>query len=464
MAGAAVLMGLAAGRGPAAKVLVVAAAGLVAGLFAGLAEPPLSLTWAALIGLVIVGAFRPAAALLALVAVLMIAPFAVIPLGLAAQPPIFDLGLAAVLLASAFRIGRRGLRDFSPSLTHWLVACFLAAGAASTLIGLSSGIHPEQLQYAAKLGLGVAAFFLAAALAADAGFSSRLAGALVFAGAVESLLATGIYALGEDADSVFRWLEKAGYPPAEGALRFLPDGQTLRAVGTAVDPNVLGATLAVAFVIGLAVALSATGKSRWLWWAAVIATIPGLALSLSRGSWLAAGAGALTILAFRKPALAAALLVAAIAVLVAPVQIEPLEHLRLGLLAREPSAALRLDELDAARGVIAYAPVFGVGFPAESNVAFSFEVSNVGLWIAERTGLLGASLYAAAAIGAMAAGLRRAAGRPIVLAFTAALIAAVVSGLVDHQYASMPHLAALFWILAGSAVGAARGGSVANRV
>ena len=85
---------------------------------------------------------------------------------------------------------------------------------------------------------------------------------------------------------------------------------------------------------------------------------------------------------------------------------ESVEHFRSGLLARDESAALRLGEFAEAGRVIASAPVFGVGFPAQPPAAYFVGVSNTFLWVAEHIGLPGAFLSMVAAIGACVVGFR----------------------------------------------------------
>ncbi len=443
-----------AGRRPLLITLVLAT-GAVSGLAASASSPPISVTWLVLLAVLATAAIRPDVALLILTAVAFLLPFAVVPIRLGVQPPIFELGLAAVfawvLLRSRPRLVE--LPKLSPADPRLWVSGFLVAGLVATAVSLARSWDVQQLQYASKLGLGVGAFYLAASWSRQRGFARKLMLVVAVAGAIQALLATAMYLKPEWSEAVFSWVESIGYPASSSAARYLPDRETIRAVGTAVDPNVLGVTLAVALVAGVSLALTFARGRAVLLWIVVLVIVPGLVFSMSRGAWLGACAGAFVLIWHRRPAVAWLLLAAAAAAVAAPVRIGALEHLRSGFLARDPAAALRIEELRQVPRVLETSPAFGVGFLTEPVARYSLEISNAFLWIAERTGLLGAGFYLASVAGVLAASLRRLRERPEMVGILAAFIAATVSGLVDHHIASMPHLTAMYWLLGGSLAG-----------
>ena len=57
-----------------------------------------------------------------------------------------------------------------------------------------------------------------------------------------------------------------GYPTDSTVLRYLPDTDRLRAIGTAIDPNVLGALLMIVGIIALTQLLASEPvlPRRWL--------------------------------------------------------------------------------------------------------------------------------------------------------------------------------------------------------
>ena len=245
-------------------------------------------------------------------------------------------------------------------------------------------------------------------------------------------------------------MDSAGYP-AESIRRFLPDQTTPRAIGLLVDPNVLGVTLAGALPFGLAWTFGAA-RPRISGALAIAIVLAALALSLSRGAWLAAALAFLVWLAWTRPRAALALGALAAALIAAPIPFGPLEHVRGGLLAQDPSGALRVDELREAGRVIQRYPWLGVGYGAPPHPDIFAGVSNAWLWIAERAGIAAGLAALGLVLGALATAVRR--GRRDRLARTAAasLSAVLLAGLVDHHVASFPHLVVLVGMLTALAL------------
>ena len=431
--------------------------GVASGLAASASAPQISisLTWLILLVVLAAAAIRPDIAFLTLAGLAFLIPFAVVPVRLGVQPPIFELGLAVVLASVLARSWPRsvGWPKLSPADPRLWVGGFLMAGLVATAVSLARSWDVEQLQYAAKLGLAVGVFYLAANLSRRRGFTRKLMFVVALAGAIQAVLATAMYLKPEWSQTVFSWVESIGYPPAASAARYLPDRETVRAVGTAVDPNVLGVTLAVALTAAASLALTLVGARAVLLWIVVLAIVAGLVFSVSRGAWLAAGGGAFVLIWHRRPAVAWLLLAASAAALVSPVRIGGLEHLRSGFLARDAAAALRIEELRHVPQVVGSSPTFGVGFLTEPVARYSLDISNAVLWVAERTGLLGAALYLAGVTSVLVASLRRLWARPEAAGVLAAFTAATVAGLVDHHIVSMPHLVAVYWLLGGTLAG-----------
>ncbi len=451
-------------RRPLAVVLLLVT-GAASGLVASATAPPISVTWLVLLVVLVVAAIRPDIAFLGLVALAFLLPFAIVPVRLGAQPPIFELGLAVTVASTLVRSRpfSQALPKLSLANPYLWVAGFLLVGLVSTVISLSRSWDLQQLQYASKLGLGVSAFYLVANWSRRRGFARKLMLVIVASGVIQAALATTMYFNSKWSDSVFTWVQAVGYPPASSANRYLPDGETIRAVGTAVDPNVLGVTLAIAVVIAASLALSLRGRRLVLWWIVILSIVPALAFSMSRGAWLGAAAGTFGLIWYRRPATAWAILFVFVAAVAIPTRIGPLEHLRSGLLARDPAAALRLEEMRHIPDIVGSSPAFGVGFLTEPIARYSLEISNALLWIAERVGLVGAAFYLAAVATILGASLRRFRARPKTVGLLAAFVAATVTGLVDHHIVSMPHLVATYWLLGGTLMGVYAAQRVSNR-
>ena len=102
-----------------------------------------------------------------------------------------------------------------------------------------------------------------------------------------------------------------GYPTDGSVLRYRPDTEILRATGTAVDPNMLGALLMVGAAIAVPILLAprpALPRRPLLLVPALL--LPCLLLTESRGSrlGLAGALGAVAVLRHRRLLLAGVLL------------------------------------------------------------------------------------------------------------------------------------------------------------
>ncbi len=436
----------------AATLLVAVGAGAAAAM----SPAPAAVMWVVTPIALVLALMRPRMALTAALGLAYVLPFAVAPVRVGLRPPIVELMLAVALAVVVVRMamGGRG-RPWPACGWMGMVGGVLVFWTLALLVGGRMGQGGEEIQYALKLMLAVAAGILAVGLGMDWRLARGTAALIAGFGAAQSLVAAMVFRAGTGALPFYEALEAAGYPDAGTALRYLPDQETLRAVGTLVDPNILGASLAVSLVLAVGITIIASGRSRWLWLAVAGLTLPGLALSLSRGAWLAAGFGILIYMWRQNRGLAVAAMVALVVIVVlAP--FESVVHFRSGLLARDESAALRLGEFAEAGRVIVSSSVFGVGFPAQPPAAYFVGVSNTFLWMAEHIGLPGAMLSVAAAIGACGDGLRSRKASPLAPVFATAALVALVAGLVDHHFASVPHMVMLQWSMLGLSVGAAR--------
>jgi O-antigen ligase len=141
-------------------------------------------------------------------------------------------------------------------------------------------------------------------------------------------------------------------------------------------------------------------------------------------------------------------------------------HLFSGLRAQDRAASMRLGEIENALGIIAGHPWFGVGWGSGGqsvDLEFTLGVSNVFLTIAERAGIPAAAGYAllwlvlaATLMRGLRQALRDEADDGLLLGLGAALLGALVAGMVDHHFVRFPHLVTLLWLVAALAVLAAK--------
>ncbi|HEV2123259.1 MAG TPA: O-antigen ligase family protein, partial [Chloroflexota bacterium] len=258
-----------------------------------------------------------------------------------------------------------------------------------------------------------------------------------------------------------------GYPTGGQVLRFLPDTDTLRAIGTSIDPNMLGVLLMMAGAIGTAQLLAARPRQSRLVTACLLLPIGAcLLLTYSRGSWLGVVGGVLLVggLKYRRLWLIAPV-VGGLALL-SPQAERFLGHLGSGLRAQDRASAMRIGEIQNALEIISRYPWFGIGWGTGGQsieLEFTVGVSNIFLAIAERTGVPGLLLYlgiwcvlAVVLWPAVRSRLRDSRDDGLLLGLTAALVAALIAGMVDHHFVSFPHLISLLWSVAALAVVTAR--------
>ena len=421
-------------------------------------------------------------ALVGTIAVIALLPFGVAPLRLGASPTLLELVLLMTLggwLARRVATGRGPVRLTVAG--PWILL-FQATLIAAQIATLAQSGSLSVVRMIFKLELAILFFFVCVALTTSDSWRRLLVRSVVVIGACEALVALVLFVSPRElALRALVRLGPLGYPTDSTVLRYLPDTDRLRAIGTAIDPNVLGALLMIVGIIALTQLLASEPvlPRRWLVIAAVV-VLPALLVTFSRSSWLglAAGVGLTALVRYRRllPLMGAA----AVAFALWPTTQRYALHLLSGLRAQDRAAAMRLGELENAWQIIQAYPWLGIGFgeapmtlqscttPGAIRAALECHtmtlypgVSNVFLTIAEQAGLIGVAAYVAALTVALGAATilwwrhRAAPGADLLLSVLAALAGALVASMLDHHFARLPHLVALFWGLIGLAVAAA---------
>ena len=434
-------------------VVVALLTGMAIGVVAAASSVVQAVTWLVTLLAVSVAIIRPQVGLVGALAFAYVLPFAVVPIRWGVQPPIIDVIVAVALAAAMSRMVFHRPARAGGRIWLWMLAGVLVCWGLALLISLRVGVGSDEIQYALKLIIMIAASALAVRVGSNRKLVRHTIILVAILGAVQSVVAVIVLQAGTSAKPFFEALTLVGYPDAASAFRYLPDQQTLRAVGTLVDPNMLGASLAISGVMALGLASVAFGRSRLAWLVVAGTIMPGLMLSMSRGAWLALGFGVLIYLwRYDRRVMLGVVLMTGIFVAFAPLDI--VAHFRSGLLARDESAALRLDEFVVATKVIQSSPIFGIGFPAQEPAGYFLGVSNMFLWVAERIGLPGTMLHLIAAIVACWGGMHHRASSAFSPVLATAMAAILVAGLVDHYFASVTHMVMLQWSVMGMAVGA----------
>jgi O-antigen ligase len=406
---------------------------------------------------------RPVLALYGLVAVVALLPFAVLPLRLGLAPTLLDITTLLVFLLwlALAAAGRAPARLSGPG------AALLAFATISSGAYILSGdaLRPDEYgRTFVKLVLATLLFIPVLNLASRPEAVRRLTGWLLLLAGAEAFAGLALYFAPRTLSyRALVALGPLGYPTDGSVLRYRPDTEILRATGTSVDPNMLGALLMVAGAIACALLLAPRpALPRWLSAGTLALILPCLLLTESRGSWLglAAGAGLLASLRHRRLLLAGVLLLPLL--LVTPAAGRFSAHLLSGLRAQDRASAMRIGEIENALTVIAAHPWYGVGWGEGGQsveLSFTLGVSNIFLTVAERSGLPAtlAYLVALGALGgtlwpALRRRLRDPADDGLLMGFGAALVGALVAGMLDHHFVRFPHLVSLLWVVAGLAV------------
>jgi hypothetical protein len=452
-------------------LILAGAAALGVGVVAAATTPLVPA--AALVGLLLLTLIwrRPIAGVGLFVVIVGGLPFGVIPVSLAgAQLTFVDAVLIAtfvgVLARVAFSVWRIPLGGPGVAL---IIFVLVALGAF--LYGASvSPITPEQIRRVGKLLVSVLFFLIAGSLLIDANHLAKLTRWLMLAGALQGTIAAGLAALPPLTQlTLLTRLQVIGYPTTE-VLRYVPGANNtytsqLRAVGTSVDPNVLGGTLMLALVLIVVQWASPRPVLRRSVLALLaLPTAAGVLSSLSRASWTGLAAGLLLVGVLKYRRILALAPVVGLAVLVSPLGQAFILRFISGFSRADPATAFRFGEYTNALTLLGRYPLLGIGFGASPDIDVSAGVSSVYLLVGEQTGLLGLSVYVLALATTWRAGVRalQSVGDERLdgmrMAFLAAFTAALVTGLLDHYFANQafPHAVALFWLYAAALVSAAR--------
>lgn len=478
----------------ASPVVALGVSALAAAALGGLAAAISPLAAAAgLLGLLLLVAVGrwPTLGLFLFVLVVATLPFGVVPVRVGVQLTFVDGVLLATYAAFALRLlsqpapGPGGQPRRAPWLgaAGWWLLAFVAVAVLAYLLGSgSTGVSAEGARRFAKLLASLLFFLVAVRLI---GPSRRvlvgLARALMLGGAAAGALAAGLWLLPPPTQlNLLLRLAPLGYPTGD-VLRYepAPNGtytDQLRAVGTAVDPNVLGGTvmLAAALIVLQLFAARERLLPRPLLLLLLLPTLAGLVLSFSRASWVGLVAGVLFVGRRDRRVWAAGAAGAAL-LLALPIGQRVLERFVGGFSAVDPATALRLGEYRNAATLIQRYPLLGIGFGPSPDIDVTAGVSSVYLLVGEQTGLLGLAVYLAALAAVLLAGLRavaraRAVGdrllEGLALGGLAAFTGALVAGLADHYFANQafPHAVALFWLYAAMLVAAERQSTRATQV
>jgi O-antigen ligase len=402
--------------------------------------------------------------LAAVFAVIALLPFGALPFKVAVTPTFLELALIALLGIAALRVLAVPDLDLRLSALGGPILAWLSLTIFSLVLGAGGLPDNLTLHNYLKFVLGVLLFFAVLNVVRtrkQMRFAMRV---VVGGGAAAALIGLALYALNDQtALRLLVALGRLGYPTSGRVLRYVEDdpGGLERAIGTAIDPNSFGGTLAL--VCALSAAQLWAQRPVWPRW--MLAGMAGLMALCTFLTYSRAALGGLLVatlfLAVVRERrlwwlLGGASVVGVVAIFGLGLGDAFVERIVEGVQFRDQANQMRLAEFRNALEIIRRYPVFGVGFGGGPELGLITGVSSIYLAMAERIGLVGLSVF----IGICAAFFvitLRALSRldeersALLLGVQAGIVAALAVGLLDHYYFNIEfsHMAALFWGVLG---------------
>ncbi|RIK38550.1 MAG: hypothetical protein DCC55_20855 [Chloroflexi bacterium] len=394
-------------------------------------------------------------------------PFASLPIDIGFKPTFLDVALGALFFVWLFKLVIGQEREFLATPLGLLVGLFMLIALFSFAYGLThSSANSFLVRRFAEILIGIGLFFVAVNTVRTMAELAWVTRWLLVAGWACAAIAVVFYVIPQEATIwVLDRLARFDYPGGAGALRFIEDDPagTMRAIGTAVDPNVLGGMMIL--VAGLVAPQIFTRESllpRWLALLMLATTAAALYLTYSRSALLglATAIGLLAVLKYRW--LLVLGLVGGLLLLLLPQTQEYVARLVAGLAGEDLATQMRFGEYKDALILIRRYPLFGVGFTGTPDIDIYLGVSMLYLIIAENMGLVGLAIFVLVMVAFFTLWVRAwrrglpARQEAILLGYGGAVLGALVSGIFDHYWFNMtyPHMTALFWLYVGLAVAA----------
>jgi O-antigen ligase len=400
----------------------------------------------------------------AVIAVVTLLPFATLPFDIGLTPTFLDMALGAVLAVWIVNLvtGRQRTITLAPVTLPLLI--FIIFALFAFIFGLNNGpLTPTLLRKFAELLVSLGFVLIIIDYCKTWLRLERLVKVLLLAGAAASAIAIGLWLLPDDtANSVLNILPRLGYPGG-WVIRYIEENPALseRAIGTSVDPNVLGGLL---LMIGALAGPQLVAKRplfpRGINLFIISLIMVALILTFSRSAMFGLAAGLAFVAAVRYRRLLPYMLGAAMLLLLLPMAQGYVGRFIEGFQGQDLATQMRFGEYKDALTLIQRYPIVGVGFAGTPDIDIYLGVANVYLTIAQVMGLLGLVAFSAVMITVFSyAFLNRRwfEAHPrqdaIWLGLHAALVGALVAGVFDHYLFNLEfhHAVTAFWIILGLA-------------
>jgi len=402
--------------------------------------------------------------------IITLLPFGTMPFKFVLTPTLIDIALAGVFLVylAKWMTGQRRSLAITPA--HIPMLAFMLLALFSFVAGSgNAALTPNLLRKFAGFMLNITLAFLVADHVASRRKLARLLRVMLLGGSVAALLGLVLYFIPADlAERALNALRIFNYPTGS-VLRYMEDNpaNALRAIGTSVDPNAFGGLLAI--VGALAAPQLATTRPlfgrRWPAWVMFALIAVTIVLTYSRTAMAALLAAILFIVAMRHRKLFWILALAVVLIMSIPAAQQYRGHFFAGLQGQDLATRMRFGEYKDAVTLIGRYPFFGVGFGAAPDADIYLGVSSAYLLLTEQMGLVGLSAFMVAIGAVILWGMQH---RRVALSEStltapwlgihAALIAALIIGLLDHYFVNLEFQAAqtFFWMLVGLALASTR--------
>lgn len=401
--------------------------------------------------------------MIVLIGVILLLPFAALPVDVGFAPTFLDLALGAVFFVWVARFVAHKDREFVALSPAMGVLVFVILAVFSFIAGLGHApLTANVLRHLLEILLSILLFVVTTNAVRTPGQLRILVTVLVLAGATAAAIGIVLYILPEELTvRLLSVLRIVRYPSGSEVLRYIEDDPTraLRATSTSVDPNVLGGALI--FVTTIATTQFFDPRpvlpKRWL---AVAVALMGVCmiLTFSRGSFFGLAVAIFFVALLRYRKLLWIGLAVFVVILLLPFTQPYVEHYLSGIRGEDLATQMRFGEYKDALILIGRYPWFGVGFSGTPEVDTYLGVSNVYLLIAENMGVIGlgaflATLFTHLSVGVRA--LRSTATRSRVTATTIglylAIVGAMAGGMLDHYLFNLvfPHASSLLWLTMG---------------
>ncbi len=410
------------------------------------------------------------AALYGMIGVICVLPFGTLPFKIAITPSLLDIAMAAVLLVYIFQwmTGRRW--DFVTTPLHPLMLAFIVIVVFSFVAGLRHAWFTSNLvRQFAELILSLSFVFLIVDIVRNTADLRRLARTIIIAGFMAAIIGIVLYAMPDAlAERSLVRLARIGYPDG-GVIRYVEDDPDLneRAIGTSVDPNVLGGTLMIvaALTAPQIFARERLLGPRWVALLILAVMVACLLLTFSRSSMMALAAALTFIALIRYRKLLLILLLAGILILFLPATQDYITHFGAGLQGEDLATQMRIGEYTDAFRAIGRHPIIGVGFAGTPEIDIYLGVASVYLSMLQNMGILGTGVFLLLMAGVFVYAARNMEQvrsvdglEAVWLGLHASIVGTLVNGITDHYFFRLEfhHASTLFWLFVALALAATR--------